>query len=316
MTTPPPRWLHVLAVLTVVATLPLISLGAEVTSKDAGMSDPVGFRTPLDLIQRLADAVGFGGLQIEYSHRLAGFTVGICAIALAVGMAIFDRRPRLRWMGVVALALVCIQGLLGKYRVDLNALFGRDLALVHGAFAQIVIAVLVSVALITSRGWLETSEVVETSEVWTRRGALLVAVLVYGQLILGGVIRHRDFLLGSRLHLAGAFIVAAAVVWLYRRVRQGDQRSGMGFAANLLLGLVGLQILLGIEAWLSRAQRFFLPGVPLPSHADWIRSAHYVIGTLIFATSVVLVLKAYRRTIQTSEVSKTSEVSSALEGVL
>src|SRR5437660_11511352 len=106
MTTPPPRWLHVLAVLTVVATLPLVFLGAEVTTKDAGMSDPVGYRHPWELVQRLADAIGFGGLQIEYSHRLAGFTVGICAIALAVGMAIFDRRPRLRWMGAVALALV------------------------------------------------------------------------------------------------------------------------------------------------------------------------------------------------------------------
>ncbi len=294
-TPPPPRWLHVLAVLTVVAALPLVILGAEVTSKGAGMSDPVGYRHPWDIVQRLADAIGLG-LRIEYSHRLAGFTVGICAIALAAGMAIFDRRRGLRWIGAAALALVCIQGLLGKYRVDLNALVGRDLALVHGAFAQIVIAVLVSVALITSRGWV--NDPVDTpSSSGLRRGALLVALGVYGQLILGGIIRHRDFLLGSRLHLAGAFVVVAAVVWLYRRIRQSERRAGMGFAANLLLGLVGLQIVLGIEAWLSRAQAFFLPGVPLPEHADWIRSGHYVLGTLIFATSVVIALKANRRSI-------------------
>lgn len=312
MTTQPstPRWLHVLAVLTVVATLPLVFLGAEVTTKGAGMSDPVGYRPPWELVQRLADAIGLG-LRIEYSHRLAGFTVGICAIALAVGMALFDRRRGVRWMGAVALTLVCVQGMLGKYRVDLNALFGRDLALVHGAFAQVVIAVLVSVALITSRGWVNDSGEAPASAA-LRRGSLFIAVLVYSQLILGGVIRHKDFLLGSRLHLVGAFVVVAAVVWLYRRVRQSERRPGMAFAANLLLGLVGLQILLGIEAWLSRAQAFFLPGTPLPEHADWIRSAHYVLGTLIFATSVVIALKANRRSV----VLESPAPAHSLEGAL
>jgi heme A synthase len=326
MTTPPPRWLHALAVLTVVATLPLVFLGAEVTTKDAGMSDPIGFRTPWDLIQRLADAVGFGGLQIEYSHRLAGFTVGLCAIALAVSMAVFDRRRGWRWMGAVALALVCIQGMLGKYRVDLNALFGRDLALVHGAFAQLVIAVLVCVALVTSRGWVRSDFTTEPRALASgpdphanahgsaglRRGSILTMLLIYGQLILGGVIRHRDFLLGSRLHLTGAFIVAMSVVWLYRRVRQSERRPGMAFAANMLLGLVGLQILLGIEAWLSRAQAFFLPGAPLPHHADWIRSAHYVLGTLIFATSVVIALKANRRPVPLEDPAPARSLEGAL----
>jgi heme a synthase len=297
MTTPPPppRWLHVLAVLTVVATLPLVVLGAEVTTKGAGMSDPVGYRPPWEILQRLADAIGLG-LQIEYSHRLAGFTVGLLAIGLAVGMAVFDRRRGIRWMGAVALTLVCVQGLLGKYRVDLNALFGRDLALVHGAFAQLVIAVLVSVALFTSRGWVHDATPSPAAPV-LRRGSIGIALLVYGQLILGGVIRHRDFLLGSRLHLAGAFIVVAAVVWLYRRVRQFERRQNMAFASTFLLGLVSLQVFVGIEAWLSRAQGFYIPGAPLPVHADWIRSAHYVAGTLIFATSVVIALKANRRPI-------------------
>jgi hypothetical protein len=41
-----PRWLHAWAVLTVVATLPLLFLGAEVTTKQAGMTDPAGYRHP------------------------------------------------------------------------------------------------------------------------------------------------------------------------------------------------------------------------------------------------------------------------------
>ncbi len=310
----PPRWLHAWAVLTVVVTLPLLFLGAEVTTKGAGMADPVGYRHPWELLQLLADAIGLG-LQIEYSHRLAGFTVGICAIVLAVGMALFDKRRGIRWLGAVALALVCVQGLLGKYRVDLDALFGRNLALVHGAFAQIVIATLVSVALITSRSWVNAPRETAAAPA-QRRGSIVLALIVYAQLVLGGVLRHRDFLLGTRLHLVGAFVVVGAVLWFVKTARTSDRYPGMAFAVNLLIGLVGLQVLLGIEGWLSRAQLFFYPGVPLPAHADWIRSAHYVAGTLLFATTVVIAVKANRRAMLASSELASPAPARTLEGAL
>jgi heme a synthase len=292
---PPPRWLHVWALLTLVAALPLLFSGAHVTSLDAGMSDPVGFRGPLELLQLLFDAIGLG-LRFEYTHRVAGFTVGIAAIVLAAGMAIFDRRPGIRWLGTAALALVCIQGMLGKYRVDLNALFGRDLALVHGALAQIVIATLAGVALVTSRSWVRDSAEIAAAPA-LRRWSLVTAALVYGQLILGGIVRHRDFLLGSRLHLIGAFVVLGAVLWLIKLARDSERRASLASPIMVLAGLVALQLMLGVEAWLARAQMYFLPGVPSPAHADWLRSAHYVAGTLIFATTVVVALKANRRPI-------------------
>jgi cytochrome c oxidase assembly protein subunit 15 len=309
----PPRWLHAWAVLTVVATLPLLFLGAEVTTKDAGMSDPVGYRHPWELLQLLADAIGLG-LQIEYSHRLAGFTVGICAIVLAVGMAICDKRRGMRWLGLVALVLVCLQGMLGKYRVDLNALFGRNLALVHGAFAQVVIATLVSIAVVTSRGWINDvarrgagqlgpriSEPAGLEDsprgVGLARWSLLTTALIFGQLILGGVLRHQDFLLGSRLHLAGAFVVLGAVLWLIKLAHDSERRASLSRSIKVIAIMLGVQLLLGIEAWMGRAQLFYIPSARSPAFADWLRSAHYVIGTLIFATSVVIALKANRRVV-------------------
>src|SRR4051812_13307974 len=135
----PPRWLHAWALLTVAATLPLLFLGAEVTTKSAGMADPVGFRWPQEIVRLLADATG-PGLQIEYSHRLAGFTVGTCVIILALGLWLADPRRWVRWVGILVLALVVTQGLIGRFRVDFNALFGKTAALVHGCFAQVVIA--------------------------------------------------------------------------------------------------------------------------------------------------------------------------------
>jgi heme A synthase len=151
----PPRWLHWCAVLTVCATVPLLFLGAEVTTKGVGMTDPVGYRHPWEIVQRFGEA--YFGLRLEYGHRLAGFTVGLCAIVLAAGLWLFEPRRGVRWAGTLALALVCAQGLLGRFRVDLNALVGPDLAMVHGWFAQLVIAALVSVALFTSRGWVNES---------------------------------------------------------------------------------------------------------------------------------------------------------------
>jgi heme A synthase len=293
MTTPPPRWLHAWAVLTVALTLPLLFLGAEVTSKQAGMSDPIGYHHPWQLIQLLADAAGLG-LQIEYSHRLAGFIVGTCAIVLAAGLWLFDRRRLARWTGTLALVLVGVQGLLGKYRVDLNELFGANLALVHGCFAQLVIAVLVSVALFTSRGWIDDSAETPASP-GLRRWSIMTVLAVYTQLVLGGVLRHRDFVLGSRLHMIGAFVVFGAVLWLIKLARESERRATLSFSVKLLAGLVVLQIMLGVEAWLGRAHGFFLPREPLPPLADWVRSGHYVAGTLIFATTVVIALKANRR---------------------
>src|ERR1022692_2218463 len=125
-----PRWLHALAVLTVLLTLPLLFLGAGVTSHDVGMIDPRGFRWPWEIIRGLLENNGLAWL-LEYGHRSFGFLVGLCGIALAVGCYFYERRPWLRWMGFVALAMICVQGALGASRVDYNALYGREFALIH-----------------------------------------------------------------------------------------------------------------------------------------------------------------------------------------
>jgi cytochrome c oxidase assembly protein subunit 15 len=305
-----PRWLHAWAVLTVLVTLPLLFLGAEVTTKDVGMADPQGYRHPWELVQALAESVGFGGLQIEYSHRVAGFTVGICAIVLVAGLWLFERRRWVCWAAMLALALICVQGLLGIFRVNLNELYGRSYAMIHGCFAQLVIAALVSIALFTSRSWTQDHADTPASP-GLRRWSLLTVLLVYGQLVLGSLVRHRDFQLGSRLHVLGAFVVLGAVLWLIKLTWESDRRTPLAFSVKVLIALVGLQIMLGTEAWLGRAMQFYLRE-PGSMASDWIRSAHYVAGTMIFATSVVIAWKANRRPI----VVEGPAVARTLEGAL
>jgi cytochrome c oxidase assembly protein subunit 15 len=301
----PPRWLHGWAILTVCAALPLLFLGAEVTTKGVGMVDPVGYWSPLQLVNKLlADEYGSTGLRIEYSHRMAGFTVGICTIVLALGLWLSERRRWVQWFGTAVLALVCIQGLLGIFRVNLDALFHRNLALIHGLFAQIVIAAMVSLAVVLSRGWVRDRADFTAVAPELRRWTLLTALLIFGQIIFGALIRHSDYLLasrgmmlGPRMHLLGAFIVLAAVLRLTVLVRQSEQRDSFRGSLRMLHILVGVQLLLGIETWLGK---FFLPLIDRAAadsaHVHWTRSAHYVVGALLFATSVVMALQANRRT--------------------
>jgi heme A synthase len=305
---PPPasrRWLHRLAVLTVCCALPLLFLGAEVTTKKVGMVDQQGFRSPLHLASVLWEQIRQGetpqwGLVIEYAHRLAGFLVGICAVVLAAGLWWTEGRSGRRWLGLAALAGVSVQGLLGIFRVDLNALMGRDLALVHGCFAQLVFALLVSVALVTSAGWSSPADSSGNPREALRlaRWGLATSILVYLQIVFGAVVRHRDVPFGARVHLLVAFGVVAAVVWLARMVFEGQPRPRRLTTPVVLLGsLLVLQLLLGVESWLSR---FPSPesnqARPLPFHPELLRSLHFLVGALLFATTVVVALQAYRRT--------------------
>src|SRR5262245_50148090 len=149
-----PNWLHGWAILTVCVTLPLLLLGAEVTTKKVGMVDQAGFRLPWHMLTVPLQEQGLG-FVIEHSHRLAGFVVGTCIIVLAVSLWRKEPRPWVRWLGVLVLGAVCVQGLLGGFRVQWNALFGPEFALIHGCFAEVVFGLLVAVATITSRGWLD-----------------------------------------------------------------------------------------------------------------------------------------------------------------
>jgi len=289
-----PRWLYALAVLTVLFTLPLLFLGAGVTSHGVGMVDPKGFRPPWEIVNGLIENSGFAW-RLEYGHRTFGFLVGICSIALAVGCFFFDSRPWVGWLAFVALAMICAQGALGIFRVDYNALYGRTFALVHGVFAQLVFAVLVCLASVLSPSVAEEAD--EPVSPSVRNWSMAVALLVFLQLILGGLVRHREDLLGPRGHLLGAFLVVGAVVWLLKVMRETGDGDRFTVQRISLMAFLTLQIWLGIESWLAR---FYTPYAdlpqlaPLPMHAEWIRTAHYLIGTLIFATSVSVVLIAHR----------------------
>src|SRR4051812_595132 len=95
----PPRWLHWWSILTVVAALPLLLLGAEVTTKGVGMVDRVGLRSPWYFFQEFLQDRGLGWL-IEHGHRQVGWIVGNGVIILVV--MTWWKDPR-RWVRMISL---------------------------------------------------------------------------------------------------------------------------------------------------------------------------------------------------------------------
>ncbi|MBI4522914.1 MAG: COX15/CtaA family protein [Deltaproteobacteria bacterium] len=282
-------WLHRFALLTAGATFPLLFIGGLVTSKGAGLAVPdwpttFGYSMFLYPWSKM-----IGGIFYEHSHRLVASLVGLLTLALALWLWRGERRRWLRWLGMIALALVIVQGMIGGLRV---VLLEETLAIIHACFAQAFFALTVSLAFFTSK---EGREGVE--KIWAadsariRRLCILTTGIIYLQGFFGAILRHT----GARLeiHLVLAAVVTLHVVFLAIRIFAiPSDPPKLLRPAILLLALLVLQISLGFGAYMGR---FTALGKALPLvFVVIIRTAHVVTGALMLATSVVITLRCYR----------------------
>ena len=240
-------WLHRLARLTAGATFLLIVIGGIVTSTDSGLAVPdwpttFGYNM---FLYPLSEMVG--GILYEHSHRLMGSLVGILTVGLLVFILAKDSRKWLKWLGLIALIGVIVQGVLGGLRVTQ---INRSFAIVHACLAQAFFALLCGIAWFTSRDWWQgppATPIAASQKL--RRLSLITTGLIYVQLIFGAILRHT----GSRLdmHLLFAFLVTLHIFLLARRMLgTGDETQRI--APSMALGLIGLlaiQLMLGTGAF-------------------------------------------------------------------
>ena len=285
-------WLHSVARLTAGATFLLIVIGGIVTSTDSGLAVPdwpttFGYNM---FLYPLSEMVG--GILYEHSHRLMGSLVGMLTIGLLVLMLMKDSRKWLKWLGLAALIAVIVQGVLGGLRVTQ---INRNFAIVHACLAQAFFALLCGIAWFTSREWRQDMSTTtgETARK-LRRLSLITTCLIYVQLIFGAILRHT----GSRLdaHLLFAFLVALHVFLLVRRILTiNGEIGGIGQSMPLLLlGLLGVQLMLGTGAFFAKLTAFgetFAAALTVT-----ITTAHVAVGALMLVSSFVLTLKIYRFT--------------------
>jgi len=212
---------------------------------------------------------------------------GVAVICGLIG--VFRPGGGLRLAAVLLLGAVMIQGLLGGLRVRLNELIGTDLAAVHGIFAQVFFAAFVAVmAVMYVRRW-SPPESVEGGLGLLSWG--LVGVLVV-QLVFGALLRHTGWVNMQRLHFLTAFVALGGVVWLAVVVTSRPAaRAVFGGTTLLLVVLVGLQVALGVEAWLSKFSQGILPELqtlPQTVGQATTRTLHVLTGAGLLAAATAL----------------------------
>jgi heme A synthase len=142
------KGLNRFAILVACATFFLIVAGALVTSNDAGLATE---DWPLSNGQFFPEMVG--NLFWEHGHRMVATTVGMLTIGLLIYILAKEKRRWVRRLGVAALLAVIAQGLLGGLTVKL--LLPLAVSTAHATLAQLFFCITVSLAVFTSRSWME-----------------------------------------------------------------------------------------------------------------------------------------------------------------
>ncbi len=277
------------------ATFLLVVAGGLVTSNEAGLAVvdwPNSFGTNMFLFP-LARMTG--GIYYEHAHRLFGALVGLTTIALAVRLWRYDNRTWLKRLGMAAVVLVVLQGILGGLRVtggftlstsEADMAPSLTLALMHGVLGQLFLGVMVAIAVVTSRLWLGAPEPEprpyakddRTFQRW------LIVILVV-QLVLGAAQRHLAALLIVHICLAAVVVLLAVMVggraWgLYR------DSWPVEYLGKLLIIFTCVQAFLGITA-LAVTQGRAVVGSPTTLEVS-ITTMHQATGAALLALSVAL----------------------------
>ena len=323
---PPARGLHRLAVLAVCLVWPLIWVGGLVTTYDAGMAVPdwpstYGYN--LFLYPYETWLLGPFDLFIEHGHRLLGAVVGLVAIGIVVASIRSDPR---RWVFALSIGLliaVIAQGLLGGMRVVLG---DRTLAMAHGCFGPAFFAICIVMATVTSRfWWLRPNEARPEKAIGRFALGMAVALVLvsYLQLVLGAQLRHVQpnsppsaFVMTVALHVMTAFFLWFLTIanWFWVR-RCGDLTLSRPSA--WLVGLVTIQIVLGIGTWIVNygwpSMLLWVPGsagylLRAKDFADAIIvTAHVATGALILGLATFALVRLLR--VRSGQVAEDLQVS-------
>src|SRR5438093_11776664 len=144
------QWLNRFAWLACIATLLLICSGGMVTSKNVGLAVPdwpttFGYNMFLFPVSKWV-----GGILFEHTHRLMGSLVGFLTIILAMWLWLSEDQRSVRNLGVIALAGVILQGIVGGLGVTMMK---DKIGFFHACIAQGFRGLLVVIPLVTAYFW-------------------------------------------------------------------------------------------------------------------------------------------------------------------
>jgi cytochrome c oxidase assembly protein subunit 15 len=171
-----------LALVTALATFPLIFMGGLVTTHDAGLSVPdwpnsYGYNMFL-----FPPSQWVGGILYEHTHRLMGTVVGYCSVMLACWAWGAGRRPTVRRFLLAGIAFSVLAALVTGVWLAMGHPGRQDDKLASHA-AQSIVS-LVGLALVFGAAWFSRAR---EPRRWVRYLALGVLGMVILQGVLGGL---------------------------------------------------------------------------------------------------------------------------------
>jgi hypothetical protein len=158
----------------------------------------------------------------------------------------------------------------------------------HACTAEIMFAILVSIAFFTSRWYMqELPQVPDQGSPSVHFIVTLNSLVIFLQVLVGAGFRHKYISL--KPHVIGAPIVLAMVIWTAAVLkRRFPDVPALARIRKLLHSIVGLQILLGLVALWARINSADDPQPLFPVVASTV--IHTVVGAILFATSIITVL--------------------------
>lgn len=279
---PSHRLLHLYCIFMLVVTTFLIYAGGFTTSIEAGMAfldwplsngsiNPEGWTKDKDM-------------AAEHSHRLLGMKLGTLCIILVVWTRIVSCSSRIKKLSIAVLAVVLFQGLLGGLRVVLdeqniavnNNFIAMSFAVAHACGAQIVVCLIASLVVSTTRRWSKTHLHSESGGIVVKLG-IFSTILIFVQIFIGAAMRHGKAALAipffpysthdnqwlpeawnwmvalNFAHRVGAILVTVALVYFFIKLWTSvDHRKLIGFFVYIPAFLLCVQIYLGaLVIWTS-----------------------------------------------------------------
>jgi len=269
------KWLNRFAWFICAAALFLICSGGMVTSKNVGLAVPdwpttFGYNMFLFPFSKWV-----GGIFFEHTHRLIASAVGFLTIILAIWLWRSERRRWVRNLGLIALAGVILQGVLGGLRVTM---LKDEIGIFHACVAQAFLALLLVIALVTTSFWRSLDEIDFNQKKFVpiRRMAIAITLAIYVQLALGATMRHQhrdlsilDFPTANGAWIPNTSATALAKINSWRDARGLSDVDAFQIWLQMTHRFVALLIAIGVIAFCSRVWKDAREAPTLKKLAMW-----------------------------------------------
>jgi len=166
-----------------------------VTSKNVGLAVPdwpttFGYNMFLFPVSKW-----IGGVLFEHTHRLIASVVGCLTLILAFWLWRDEERHFVKTLGLIAVAAVILQGILGGLRVTM---LKDQIGIFHACLAQAFLGLLVLMGIVRTNFWRRGPGNLTglTSQGWKpcrsiTTIAIFTTIAIYAQLALGATMRHQ-----------------------------------------------------------------------------------------------------------------------------